>query len=54
MHEGVGRLRGAQLDHPLPETDCECSHIPICDRTNYEEWAVIFRVGEIDTKRHAV
>lgn len=54
MHEGVRRLRGTKLAHPLPEKDCECSHIPIHDGTSYEESRVISRVGEIGTNWHAV
>ena len=55
MHEGVRRLRGAQLAHPLHGKDCECLHIPICDDgTSYEESRVISRVGEIGTSCHAV
>lgn len=54
MHEGMGRLRGTQLAHPLPEKDCECSPIPVSDGTSYEESRVISRVGEIGTTCHAM
>ena len=49
-----GELTGAQLAHPLPETDCECAHVPIHDGTSYEGSRVISRVGEIDTNCHAM